>query len=199
MFIPMIITALAAYMLGSIPFAFLIVRAVKGVDVRTVGSGNVGATNAYRAAGLGWAAVIFFLDMLKGFACTFVPPLLFQDHAIYVIVAGSLSVILGHLFPLWLKFKGGKGAATGLGVLCALSPWGAASGFVVWFIVMKVSHYVSLATIVAAVYIAGFSFIYYTSPDRLAVNIFITVLCALVIFMHRSNIRRLIKGEENKV
>jgi len=193
------IVALIAYLLGSIPFALVVVKAVKGVDIRTIGSGNVGATNAYRAAGIVWAIIIFLLDMAKGFVSAFVPKLLFPDLTPWVTIVGALCVILGHLFPIWLKFKGGKGAATGLGVLFALAWLPAATGFAVWFVVMKVSRYVSLATIVTAVYVAVFSFLYYTSPNEQTINYFIAVLCALVIVMHRSNIRRLIKGEENKV
>ena len=115
----------------------------------------------------------------------------------YTKIVAALSVLLGHLFTIFLKFKGGKGAATGLGIITALSPLGALTGLVLWIIILKTSKIVSLSTIFTALYVPIFSFLYYSTQPK--INFFILFMSLLVIFMHRSNIQRLLSGTEKKI
>jgi glycerol-3-phosphate acyltransferase PlsY len=191
------VLAFSAYLIGSVPFAYVIVKMASGKDIRQHGSGNVGATNAYRLVGLPLAILTFLLDFLKGFAVVFwLAPALIPEKAAALII-GALFVLLGHMFTAFLRFKGGKGAATGLGVVTALSPLGALAAFVLWGIVVKVGRMVSLATITAASVAAALSFLLY--PQQLSVNIFIAAMVLLVIFRHWKNIVRICHGTENKV
>ena len=184
-----------SYLLGSIPFAYLVVKIVSGKDIRQYGSGNVGATNAYRIVGIKFAVLVFLLDFLKGLVAVIYLSKL-AGNSPYTKIVAALFVLLGHLFTIFLKFKGGKGAATGLGIITALSPIGALTGVVVWIIVLKFGKIVSVATIITALYIPIFSFIYYSQKE---INLFILFMSLLVIFMHKSNIKRLLSGTENKI
>jgi len=204
----------AAYLLGSVPFALIIGRA-KGIDIRQHGSGNVGATNLGRALGKKWGILCFFLDMGKGLA----PVLGYRltlaatdtgiDGSTQMLqwLAIGVAAVLGHVFPVYLKFKGGKGVATSVGALLGFWPVltvPALASCVVWFIVTKATAYVGLASVVAAavlpLLVIGFGVLMGDDPGTIAVCAGVSaLLAALVIFRHRSNIKRLLAGTEEKV
>ena len=200
-----------AYLAGSIPFGWLIGKA-RGVDIRELGSKNIGATNCGRVCGWPYGIVAFALDVAKGFgpgaaAVALLPQMIeFSDEnrRWLAIVLVAAQPIIGHLFPVWLGFKGGKAVATSLGVLLALPMlrWAALAAFGVWLIVTGVTKYVSVGSTVAALAFMG---IYLwlerdkTWGDYLAVTVFVFLVIGLVIIRHRSNYARLLKGTENKL
>jgi glycerol-3-phosphate acyltransferase PlsY len=190
-----VLTALASYLVGSIPTGYLVAKA-KGVDIRSVGSGNIGATNVFRILGKPAGIFVLLADALKGFlACrliAFGPGSPSENHA---MVAG-LFAILGHNFTCWLKFKGGKGIATSAGVLLALAPSGFGIALSVFLIVFFISKYVSLASISAAVALP-FG-VWWTGGSKSIIGL-TTVLSIMAIIKHRANIRRLLAGTESRV
>jgi len=191
-----LLIAVLSYLIGSVPFAYIIVKLFSGKDIRRFGSGNVGATNAYRIVGLPLAIVTFLLDFLKGFAVvTWLAPALKEGSA--ALITGALFVLLGHMFTCFLRFKGGKGAATGLGVVTALSPLGALTAIILWVVIVKASRMVSLATMIAALSASILSFLFY--PEKREINIFLAAMVLLVILRHWKNIVRICHGTENKV
>lgn len=187
--------ALASYLLGSVPFGLLIAR-TQGVDIRKQGSGNIGATNVLRTLGKPLGISCFLLDALKGYLPAALLPALGHLGAETGILFGVAS-ILGHNFPIYLRFKGGKGVATSAGVLLGVAPQAVFIGLAVWAIVFKLSGYVSLGSIVAALTVALVGWLR-AERDGLGVAIALTLLAALSIYRHRSNIQRLIRGEESK-
>ena len=190
-----ILVGLISYFIGAIPFSFLAVKLISGKDIRNFGSGNVGSTNAYRIIGK-YAIFPFLFDIAKGFCSVFLISQI-GGASPYFKIAAAITVILGHVYSVFLKFEGGKGAATGLGVILALSPLGALTGLVVWGVVLLTSKISSLATLSTAVYVSIFSYIVY--PNQFEINIFISIMVLFIIFTHKSNIKRLIKGEESKI
>jgi len=200
-----------AYLAGSIPFGWLIGK-TRGVDIRQLGSKNIGATNCGRVCGWPYGVVALVLDVAKGFgpgaaAVALLPGMIeFSDEHRHwlAIVLVAAQPIIGHLFPVWLGFKGGKAVATSLGVLLALPMlrWAALAAFGVWLIVTGVTKYVSVGSTVAALAFMG---IYLwlerdkTWGDYLAVTVFVFHVVGLVIIRHRSNYARLLKGTENKL
>jgi acyl phosphate:glycerol-3-phosphate acyltransferase len=196
---------LLAYLLGSIPFGYLIVRLRGGGDVRETGSGGTGATNVTRRAGK-WAGLLtLLLDALKGAAAVLIARLTFDggEGAGWWVAASAFAVVAGHVFPVWLAFRGGKGVATGLGAFLLLAPLALLCALPVFVIVVWATRYVSLGSITAAalmpvaVWILG-------SRGGAGVNMLPTLAAAaaggaLIIFMHRANIRRLMRGEENRL
>lgn len=191
-----LLIAVLSYLIGSVPFAYIIVKLFSGKDIRRFGSGNVGATNAYRIVGLPLAVVTFLLDFLKGFAVvTWLAPALKEGST--ALITGALFVLLGHMFTCFLRFKGGKGAATGLGVVTALSPVGALTAMIIWVVIVKASRMVSLATMIAALSASLLSFLLY--PEKREINIFLAAMVLLVILRHWKNIVRICHGTENKV
>ncbi len=184
---------LVAFFLGSIPTGYLMVKAIKGEDIRKTGSGNIGATNVGRALGKKWFALVLLLDALKGFLPTGAALLLF---GIYPGIAAFCGAFLGHIFTPWLGFKGGKGVATGLGAFLALDPLAMAVGIAVWLIVFLIGRYVSLASVIAAVSV--FLFITF-AQGNLPLSILSGAVAIAVWFTHRSNMKRLLEGTENRV
>ena len=190
-----------AYLLGAIPFGLLIARA-NGVDIRAVGSGNIGATNVFRAMGKGWGILAFSCDALKGFISASVFPLLaktlraFDGGAVLPLVCACLA-IAGHNWPVYLRFKGGKGVATSAGALIGLAPMAAGAGLLTWALVFVATRYVSVASIAAAITAAGAAWFFYAQTGIL-LPVVLTALCGLVIGRHKSNIQRLIHGSENR-
>ena len=185
-----------SYLLGSIPFGFLISR-FKGVDLRKAGSGNIGATNVFRVIGKSWGLLCFALDFAKGLAAAALLPtlLLSEPLANAGLIAGA-AAIAGHNWPVWLKFKGGKGIATSAGVLSAVAPWALLCGLIVWILCMVLSRMVSLSSILAALAVAVGGWIFYPSePWTLAI---LTALALIAIWRHRTNIQRILKGEEHR-
>ena len=186
------LTALA-YLIGSIPFGLLIAK-TKGVDIRTQGSGNIGATNVLRCLGKPLGITCFALDALKGYLPAALFPILGLLDPTFGILFGA-AAILGHNFPVFLKFKGGKGVATSAGVLLGVAPLAVAAGLLTWVVVFYASGYVSLGSIVAAlaVVITG-----WTTGCGPVIATALTLLGALTVWRHRENIRRLLSGTEHK-
>lgn len=180
------------YLLGSIPFGLIFTRIAGTVDIRSVGSGNIGATNVLRTGHRGLAAATLVCDMLKGTAAVLIMNRLWgHDHA---VIAGA-GAFLGHLFPVWLKFRGGKGVATYLGVLAAIS-WPAGLAFAaIWATVAAATRYSSLAALTAG---AAAPAVLWFNGDLMEAQFFL-VLAALMWTMHRANIVRLIAGSESRI
>ena len=177
---------LAAYLCGSIPFGLLIARAATGKDVRDIGSGNIGATNVARAAGRGAAAATLVLDAGKGLV-----PVLLAPAGLRA--ACAVAAVVGHCFPVWLRFRGGKGVATGFGVSIAIAPWAALAGAAAWLIlklILKISSVGSLAGAALALLVAFFT------AGRSAVWA-LAAIAALIVLRHADNIRRLLRGQES--
>jgi len=189
---------IAGYLLGSIPFGPIFARA-KGVDLRSVGSGNIGATNVARALGKKIGLLVLFLDALKGFAPVLAARLLVGSvrGGEIAVVATGLAAFLGHLFPLFLRFKGGKGVATALGVFLALAPLAALGGVAVYGVVYALTRTSSLGSLLGAV--AFLPLLYVVSHRNVPFFALGCVLVVAIIATHRQNIRRLIRREEGKV
>ena len=180
------------YLLGSIPFGLLLTRAAGGPDVRTIGSGNIGATNVLRTGRKGLAATTLACDMLKGTLAVLI--VMHYASAEAALVAG-FGAFLGHLFPLWLKFKGGKGVATYIGVLLGLA-WPAALIFcAIWIAVAAVSRYSSLAALIASALTPATLWLL----GQPSIALLFLLLSALLWIMHRANIARLLNGNEGKI
>ncbi len=197
------ITALAAYLLGSIPTGYLVAKA-KGIDIRSVGSGNIGATNVFRMLGKGAGIFVLLVDALKGFvAChlgiwvahhNFPPDSLGGRDEILAVLAG-VAAIVGHNYTCFLKFKGGKGIATTAGVLMALAPRALLVVLALFILVAVSSRYISLASIVAAFCLPLAVWFLHGSPTMIVITAF---LGALAIYKHQANIKRLLNGTENR-
>jgi len=225
-----------SYLLGSIPFGYLIVRVTQGVDVRDTGSGGTGATNVSRRAGKGAGVATLILDALKGAAAVAIAELLlglpifggfrhFESHApalgggnwgehvllgstrspqdvYWWVAASAIAVIVGHIFPVWLRFRGGKGVATGVGVFLTLVPMAVALAALVFIVVVASTRYVSLGSILAALAIPLFVLMQ-SALIRPVVPLLPIMTAAiagavLIVFAHRENIGRLVRGNENK-
>lgn len=183
---------LLGYALGSIPFGLLLTRMAGTQDIRSIGSGNIGATNVLRTGRKGLAAATLLGDALKGTVAVLLALAWLGPEA---ALAAALGAFLGHLFPVWLGFKGGKGVATFLGVTLALA-WPAALVFAAaWLAVAFVTRYSSLAALVASVVTALSAFFLASTP----VGVLLSLLAALLWFMHRANISRLIDGTEGRI
>ncbi len=208
------IVAIGAYLLGSIPFGYLLLRVFRGTDVRTTGSGNIGATNVARSApGLGILTLI--LDAAKGFSAVFATKLMLEDpgcldylHAhgltrfgsgnvlLYMAIA-AVFAILGHVFPIWLKLKGGKGVATGVGSFLALAPKAVLVVLVIFAAIVLAFRYISLGSIVATAAFPVFAYLLYGQRNP-AVLAAMVGAAALIILKHHENIRRLLSGTEHR-
>jgi acyl phosphate:glycerol-3-phosphate acyltransferase len=208
MLIGIILIAAAAYLLGSIPTGYLLVRIFRHQDIRAVGSGNIGATNVLRSGGKGLGAATFFLDMLKGCSAVwlggFLGALLLPSTPFRTAQAlAALIAVLGHMFPIWLRFKGGKGVATGFGVFLVAAPWAALAAISVFFIVLFLSRFVSLASILGAASFPVFAWYFHRTQASgpHPTPFFVAVECAvalLIIIKHHQNIRRLLAGTESR-
>lgn len=191
----------SSYIIGSFPSSYIITRLVKGIDIRKTGSGNAGATNVLRAAGKIPALVTLLADMFKGaFAVTIVGDFFygFGVDLNYDFYRGLLALVVvsGHIWPVFLRFKGGKGVATTIGVAFALAPNVLWPSIVIWIAVFTLSGYVSLASIVALV---AFPVIAVLLNTQIYTVLFSIVICALSIYKHKDNIDRLLKRQESKI
>ena len=195
--------AIAAYLLGSIPTGYLLVRLFRNEDIRAMGSGNIGATNVLRISGKGLGIATFVLDALKGSAAVwlggvlgahFSPPVpLYTAQAV-----AALSAVLGHMFTCWLHFRGGKGVATGFGVFLVASPWAALAAIGVFFVVLAVTRFVSLGSMLGAASFPVFAW-FFSGPRP---PVFVAVECAvalLIILKHHQNVGRLFAGTETRI
>lgn len=188
---------LAAYVAGATPSAYWIGRFLYGKDLRTMGSCNLGATNVLRVLGWQAAVPIIVVDVFKGFAPVWWFPGLDDRTAVWWTAAYGAAAIVGHVFPFWVRFRGGKGVATSAGVLAAVAPAAAVVGAVAWVLALAVSRMVSVASMVAAVAvgIAGL----FMSGVGVAGKAFFGFIAVFVVWTHRSNIRRLMVGEEPRI
>ncbi len=204
-----LLIAAAAYLLGSIPAGYLLVRLFRHQDIRSVGSGNIGATNVLRTGGKGLGAVTFLLDMLKGCAAVWLGALAWTFLVHGALIASTfprrncealaaLCAVLGHMFPVWLRFRGGKGVATGFGVFLVAAPWAALAAITIFFFVLAVSRYVSVASILGAASFPVFAwFLVRGARPAFFTAVEITV-ALLIILKHHQNIRRLFAGTESR-
>ena len=198
-----LLIAAVTYLLGSIPTGYLLVRVFRNEDIRAVGSGNIGATNVLRFGGKGLGAATFLLDMLKGCTAVWIGGLLgtwlIPDAPLRSIQAlAALCAVLGHMFPIWLKFRGGKGVATGFGVFLVAAPLAALAAITVFIVVLFLTRFVSLASILSAACFPVFAYYLVTGPKPV---FYVTVQCAvalLIIMKHHQNIRRLLGGTESR-
>ena len=182
---------LGSYLLGSIPFGYLVCRAKK-LNIREIGSGNIGATNVYRALGFKWAVLVGLLDLGKGALPTLLATQLMESQILFLIV--GIAAIAGHNWPVFLGFKGGRGVATTGGVVLVLMPVISLIAVGIWALVVKITRFVSLGSIAVAVIFPIMAFF------QSAVYFYFTLFLALVIIVqHRPNIKRLLSGEENRV
>lgn len=198
-----ILAIVLAYVIGSIPTAVWVGRLFYGKDVRNEGSGNAGATNTIRVLGLKAGIPVLLMDVFKGFAAVWLAPVLapavhYNTHEAYLLLAAAAAVVLGHTFPLFAGFRGGKGVATLLGVGFGLYPFGALVVLGIFIVILSFSHYVSLASVSASLAFPLIVFFLFP-PDHWS---FYALAVAVAVFLpitHRKNIQRLISGTESKM
>lgn len=190
---------LLGYFAGSIPFGVIITRLVRGVDVRSQGSGNIGATNVARVAGKKLGVLVLLLDALKGAIPVLVAQQLYPEwYRLHVFVA--LAAFLGHVFPIWLKLHGGKGVATALGVLVVLMPYAALSGFIVYAAIFATLRVSSIGSLAGGMTCVATSFVMWRWFGRpLEYALLALLLLVLMVYTHRSNIQRILKKTEAKL
>jgi len=196
-----VLTALGAYLLGSFPTGYLAAKA-KGIDIRTVGSGNIGATNAMRVLGKPVGIAVLLVDALKGYAAVWLPLLLqtplhiaTTDMETHRVIAG-ISAVLGHNYTCWLKFKGGKGIATSAGVYLALAPGAIGVTILVFVLAVAITRYVSVGSIAAGV---GLPIAVWLTQESTLLRVVTIAIGALAIYKHKTNIQRLAAGTENRI
>ena len=191
---------LVAYLLGSIPFGLLVVKAQGGPDIREIGSGNIGAANVTRQAGKFAGILTLLLDAGKGYLAVWLAGHFSHGNIRWMMIAAVCAVI-GHMFPVWLGFKGGKGVATGLGVFQPICWQAVAAGIVLWLVIVIFWHYSSLGSISAAVALPFFVYLLYApghAPPEF-VTLCTVLISLLVLIKHRPNIARLVAGEEPRL
>jgi acyl phosphate:glycerol-3-phosphate acyltransferase len=206
-----LIVAAVAYLLGSIPFGYLLVRIFRGEDIRLTGSGNIGATNVARSGARGLGVATLVLDALKGAVAVWVASrIAFSGYnrwcdfapapcpaALALTAVGALFAVLGHIFPVWLRFKGGKGVATALGVFSVLFPKAVLVCLAVFLVVVALTRYVSLGSILAALTFPVAAWFLYRPPaGPLAIA---SVMALIIVLKHHQNISRLLAGSENRL
>lgn len=190
-----ILIVVLSYFVGSLPTALLVVRFFTGQDVRKLGSGNVGGTNALRAAGLKIGVSVTIIDCCKGA----LPVLLMRwyDPASKWQALAMLAAVLGHCFPIWLRFRGGKGVATGLGAFLVLAPMASLAALALWILILVIGRYVSVASMLAS---AVFPLLlYFISGPPMSVLWAVTVVAAVIVLRHQENMKKLMRGEESRL
>ena len=195
--LPLSLLVLAAYLLGAIPNGLLIAR-LKGVDLQKVGSGNIGATNVFRCVGKGWGVLAFVLDAVKGFVPAFCFPRLLEAAPPWLGLACGVAAVAGHNWPVWLKFKGGKGVSTSAGMLLGIAPAAVGIGFAVFALTMALTRIVSLGSILAAVAVPT-AYLWMNGTDNRLLAGALVLMGGLVIVKHRANVGRLLKGTEPRI
>lgn len=185
-----------AYLIGSIPTGYLIVKGKTGQDIRTIGSGSTGATNVKRVLGKKWFFIVMLLDALKGATPVLLAKYLTVDPYGINAVLAAVFVIIGHSKPIFLQFKGGKSVASGVGTILALNPLVGISIAVIWGIITYISKYVSLGSIIA---LSISPILMYFFKNPIGYVAYCLIAAIYIVYLHRENIVRLIKGEENKV
>ena len=200
------IVIVVAYAVGSTPFGLVVARLVAGIDIRSQGSGNIGATNVGRTLGAKWGIAVLVLDALKGLLPALLLPMFLQssetNNAELLGVVSGISTIVGHMFPFWLGFRGGKGVATSLGVVLILAPWGSLAGLCGFALCVFMTRIIALASMIGALAFGVCQMIILAptpfASDHLTLALFSLAIPALIIIRHRSNIGRLLRGEEKK-
>jgi glycerol-3-phosphate acyltransferase PlsY len=192
---PVFISCTIGYLLGSIPFGYVLVRVFRGADVRTTGSGNIGATNVARTSPLLGLATLA-LDALKGIAAVFLASAIFPEKKTITFVA-ALAVVGGHIFPAWLKFRGGKGVATGLGSFLLLTPKAILVAIAIFLVITAAFRFVSFGSILAAAFLPLLAMVLGEARSP-AQEVLIAAASLLIIVKHHQNIRRLMSGIEPK-
>lgn len=199
-----ILASALAYLAGSLPFGLIVARLAKGIDIRTVGSGNIGATNVARTLGTKWGALVLALDALKGLLPVWLLPRLLIEPgmaaATHVAVSCGICTVLGHMFPCWLGFRGGKGVATALGVVTVLAPWATVAAFLGFLASFVLFRFVSLSSIVASAVFAVAQFtLMWPAPfssSNWSLAAFSLAVPLLIVVRHRGNLVRLYQGTE---
>lgn len=193
---PWLLSISLAYLLGSIPFGYVLVKIFRKQDIRATGSGNIGATNVARSGAKGLAIATLLLDLAKAFVAVKIAQHILPG-SFDLAVAAAVAAILGHVFPVWLRFHGGKGVASALGVFLALTWPSALATLAIFVIIFALTRYVSLASIIAATAfpVFGFYFVPFRTPTVVAGFFFIPLL---IIVKHHQNIRRLLSGTESR-
>lgn len=194
---------LLAYLIGSIPTSLIVSKSQFNIDIRDYGSGNAGATNTFRVLGSKWGTIVMFFDMLKGLIAAKLAYLIpFYSQNEFELtnfqIGLGLAAVLGHIFPIWAEFRGGKGVATLFGLIIAVSPWTALSCSGVFLLVLFLTRFVSLSSILASLAFPVFILVIF-NVDNTAYRIFAIAVALLVIMTHQKNISRLISGNESKV
>ena len=205
----LLVIAVVSYLLGSIPFGYLLVRIFRGEDVRQTGSGNIGATNVARTGSRWLAIATLMLDALKGYVAVFhvfffaghhpdhLPQ--FGPHTVYILAAlAAFFAIVGHMFPVWLRFKGGKGVATSVGAFLGIAPLAVLVCLVVFVVIVAATRYVSLGSILAAAVFPIAAWWLNPETRDAAVMAFIVASALLIVLRHKDNIGRLLAGNENR-
>lgn len=185
----------ASYLLGAVPTSYLVARLARGIDLRRVGSGNLGATNLYRSLGWRYAVPVGLFDVAKGA----VPVLVFGPRAgttPWIPLVLGVTAVVGHVYSVFVRFRGGKGVATAAGVVLGLAPWGFLAGLVVWAVTLRLTGFVSLGSILAALVLPPAAWLL-DSPPATTLGC-LGLLALFVVFAHRANIRRLLAGTENR-
>ena len=194
------VMASVAYLLGSIPFGYVIVKLQRGQDIRDQGSGNIGATNVTRVAGAGAGITTLALDLAKGYFAVWLAERWSGGNIRWMMLA-AVTAIVGHMFPFWLRFRGGKGVATGMGVFLPISGLAVVGAAIVWILVVFFWRYVSLGSMAAAAALPIFIFAFYApgfAPPT-EVSLGAVLISILVIAKHRENIKRIVSGKENRL
>jgi len=202
---PEALLIILAYLIGSIPTAVWISKHFFGIDIRDYGSGNAGATNTYRVLGSKWGTIVMIVDMVKGVIATslyiILPYYIVHSHEVdrtNIMIGLGLAAVLGHIFPIWANFKGGKGVATLFGMILAIQPIVAASCVGVFLIVLYLTRFVSLSSILSSIAFAVF-ILFIFNDDVQLYRIFSVAVALMVILTHQKNINRILKGTESKV
>ena len=206
MYLAAVAAVIIAYLLGSINFAVIFANIFLKKDVRELGSGNAGTTNVMRTAGFLPGALTFICDALKGFAACFIGKMLFI-HAypdtipwIYVAYMCGVACMLGHVFPIFFRFKGGKGVATSVGIFAVCCPIAIILGLTVFAVMTLITRIVSLSSLVATVTVISLSLVFYNSEANMALPALLSITMGVIVFLkHKDNIKRLVKGEEKKI
>ncbi len=206
MYLAAVAAVIIAYLLGSINFAVIFANIFLKKDVRELGSGNAGTTNVMRTAGFLPGALTFICDALKGFAACFIGKMLFI-HAypdtipwIYVAYMCGVACMLGHVFPIFFRFKGGKGVATSVGIFAVCCPIAIILGLTVFAVMTLITRIVSLSSLVATVTVISLSLVFYNSEANIALPALLSITMGVIVFLkHKDNIKRLVKGEEKKI
>jgi acyl phosphate:glycerol-3-phosphate acyltransferase len=192
-----------SYLVGSIPTSYIVGMKLRGIDLRKCGSGNLGATNAFRVLGWKIGVIVLLIDMIKGILPVLLLPGPIAKAGVSFLAAHNiallmgLAAIIGHIFSIFMQFKGGKGVATSMGVFLALAPAPFAITLVFCLILIFVTRIVSLASLIGAIMLPVLVYVFY--PERLSLILFVSLIGLIIIVRHRANIKRLLQGKENKI